>query len=323
MASKFAPQTFETMTDLKFPTMQEKQLLASRIQQAQMAAQLTAQPPPQPMGPPGPPGAPPGAPPPGLPAAPGAPPPVGAAPPPGPPPDPALLKVPTWEDIIGLMRSPGMRQYRTDVETDSTIAGSLESDMAGLSEVLGAVTKAMTEMGPLVTSGALPVDAAKEIIMSVIRRARLGLAVEDAFDKMQAPKPPPAPGQTEAAEAQIEAQSRAQTETIRQNAETQRQQFAEQQENTREQFREHARLVREQILEATKTQRDEMTAKFDAFVKIIVATISATKQPDMAVQPRADALVGGTSQVDVNPPTNIATPQGVPGGNGNTPQPPA
>jgi hypothetical protein len=251
---------------------------------------------------------------------PGAPPPVGAAapppPPPGPPPDPALLKVPTWEDIIGLMRSPGMRQYRTDVETDSTIAGSLESDMAGLSEVLGAVTKAMTEMGPLVTSGALPVDAAKEIIMSVIRRARLGLAVEDAFDKMQAPKPPPNPEQAKAAAAAQQAQAEGQ---LKQAIEGMRQQG----ENQRLQFLEQAKTQREASAEAAKTHREDMDRRFDAFVKIITATISATKQPDAAVQPTADRVVaGGVAEADAGAPdAQSAGPQPAEGADAPPQQP--
>lgn len=172
MSSKFSAQTFAAMTDLKFPTQQQKALMQA---QANMAMQ---QPPP------------PGAPPPQL------------------PPDlQAALRVPTWEDVIGLMRTPALRQFRVDVETDSTIAATLDSDMAALSNLLKAVSQVLTEMAPLVQSQALPVDAAKEIVMAVIRRARLGTAVEDAFDKMQAPKPPPQPADHAVEVAQINAAS--------------------------------------------------------------------------------------------------------------------
>lgn len=154
MAQKFAPETFAEMTDLTFPTVQQKAMLQMQIQQAQ------AIPPGQP-------------PPPGMP----------------PPPDPSLLQVPTWEDIMGLMRSSGMRKFKVDVETDSTVAGTIQSDMKGLTEVLAAISETLQGLAPIVAQGALPVDAAKEIVLSVIRRARLGMAVEDAFDKLQAPKP--------------------------------------------------------------------------------------------------------------------------------------
>jgi hypothetical protein len=311
MTGHFGADTFAAMTDLKFPTAEQKQALAARImlaQQPQMPMPPPGMPPPQgPVPTPGtvPPGAAPAGAPPGAPAPAPAPPP----PPAGPPPNPALLQVPTWEDILGLMHSPAMRQFRIDVETDSTISGTLEADMEGLTEVLSAVSKTLEGFAPLVQSGALPADAAKELIMAVIRRARLGSAVEDQFDKLQAPKPqqpPPdtrvqaaaAKGQSDQAIAAHEAQTKQAIEAMRQEGET-----------SRMQFEERAKQQREQFLEMQKTQRDAIEAKFDAFVKIIVATISATKQPDMAVQPRADAVVGGGGGGSGMSPPALPAPQ--------------
>jgi hypothetical protein len=273
MCSKFAPPTFATMTDLQFPTAEQKQMLQQQVMMQQRQMMMPQGAPPSGM-PPGTPGPPPG---------------VGAAPaPPGPQIDPRVLQLPTWEDIIALMRSPAMRQFRIDVETDSTIAGSLESDMAGLSQLLKGVTDTMQGLAPMVMSGALPLDAAKEIVMAVIRRARLGSVVEDAFDKMQAPKPPPpqhdnavqaaqAQGQAKVQVAQIDAASDQRLEGMRQQFETQRLQYADQQKAQREQF-----------MEAMKTQRDDTRAQFDAAVKIIIATIQATKAADAAVQPAVE-----------------------------------
>lgn len=260
MASKFGPDTFASMTDLKFPTAEQKQQLKMQVIQSQQHAALAQS---------------------------------GALPPGAPPAtqvDPRLLQVPSWDEIMQEMRSPALRQYRVDVETDSMIAGTLESDMAGLSEVLKAVEQVLTGLAPLVETGALPVDAAKEIVMAVIRRARLGLAVEDAFDKMTAPKPQPnkeqaaqqAKGQAQTQVAQINAQSDQAIAQMREQAETQRMQFAEAQKAQREQF-----------MEAQKTAREDENRRFDAFVKIVVATISATKAPDAAVQPTADRVVAG------------------------------
>lgn len=293
MAQKFSPQTFEEMTELKFPTAAQKQAMVAQFQQQAMQQAMAAHPPmpPPPGAGPGP-GQPPAvgaAPPPGAPGAPPAPAP--AAPPPGPPMDPGMLKVPTWEDILGVMRSDKMRQYKIDVETDSTVASTLSSDMQGMSQVLTSISQTMQELAPMVEQGVLPVDAAKELIMAVIRRSRLGIAVEDAFDKLQAPKPQPNKEamkaqadqqntQTKAAAdihvAEIKAQLDAHVAQVQQQAQAQ--------QNAQEQAIEEQRSQREQ---GFKT----MEAKLDAFVKIIVATISATKQPDAAVQPVADRTV--------------------------------
>lgn len=184
MAEKFAPQTFIEMTELQFPTQQQKQLV-----QASM-------PPPQPGQPP-------------------------------PPPNP-ILQMPTWEDILQVLHSDGLRRFKVDVETDSTIAATLNSDMAGMAEVLKGIGELLQLVGPLVTNGSLPIDAAKELVMSVVRRAKMGMAVEDAFDKMKPPAPPPPPPEIQV--AQIKAQTdkenihaKAQTDIARTQAEQQAQ----------------------------------------------------------------------------------------------------
>ncbi len=255
MANEFSAETFARMTDLNFPTAEQKALAQAQLQQMAAAAAANGQPPQ--------------------------------------PPDPkvlALLQQPSWEDIIGLMRSPAMRQFRIDVETDSTVAMMLQSDMLGLAQVLKAITETVTGMAPLVISQALPIDAAKEVVMAVIRRARMGTAVEDAFDKMQAPQPQPntaEAGRAQAAQAnaaatvqkaQIEAQSDQTVQQMRQEFETQRIQMVEQAKNERE-------LFREQI----KNERVSFEQRWDAAVKIIIATIQATKSSDTQAGPLAEA----------------------------------
>jgi hypothetical protein len=183
------------------------------------------------------------------------------------------------------MRSDKRRQYKIDVETDSTIADTLSSDMEGLSSVLKAVAETMQELAPMVEQGVLPVDSAKELIMAVIRRSRLGMAVEDAFDKMQAPKPKPDP---KAAQAQAEAQADAQKTQAKAQSDMQLEQLRQQGENQRLILEEHSKTQREQFLEAQKSARDEQDARFDALVKIIVASIGATKQADPVVTPLAE-----------------------------------
>jgi hypothetical protein len=335
MAQKFGVDTFQAMTDLKFPMQADKVAMLAKLQMLMQPPPILpppgvpqGMPPPQlppgapvPPQPPGPPGAPPGLAPPASP--PGAPPP-GAPPgaPPGPPPvNPAIanlqmaLKVPSWEDIVAMLRSPALRQFRVDVETFSMIAGTMQADMAGLSQVLKAVSDTLQGLAPLVQSGALPADAAKELVMSVIRRARMGTAVEDAFDKLQNPKPPPPPGQ-------VEAQARLAETQAKGNAAQQLEQLRQQGENQRQALAEHAKSQREQAAEIAKNMREDLDRRFDAFVKIVTATITATKAPDAAVQPTADQVVlegahqgpaGTPSRAPGAPPLALPPPQPPPG----------
>lgn len=262
MSQKFSQATFEQMTELKFPTNAQKALMIQQFQQ-----QAMMQPPPQP-----------------------------GAPPMPPPQPPAALQVPSWEDIIGVMRSEKMRQYKIDVETDSTVAGTLSSDMAGLSQVLTAISQAMQELAPMVQQGVLPVDAAKEVILTVIRRARMGMAVEDAFDKLQPPKPPQDPNaakaQADMANTQAKAQADIQVAQIKAQLDAhvaQVAQAAQAQQNAQEQAIEERRAQEDQRFEM-------MQAKLDAAVKIIVASISAQKQADPVVTPGAEREISSVVQ---------------------------
>ena len=113
------------------------------------------------------------------------------------------LQLPTWDDVVAVLRDDMARQYRIDVETDSTVQASIQSDMQGLSQVLQGLGSFWQMAAPMVQASVLPVDAVKAISLAICRRARLGLEVEDAIDKMQPPPPPqPNPMQQQEMEAQ-------------------------------------------------------------------------------------------------------------------------
>lgn len=272
MCGKFAPETFAQMTELNFPTAEQKAQLQAQIQQAQ------AQPP--------------------MPGAP-------------PPPDPALLQVPSWDEIMQLMRSSSMRRFKVDVETDSTVAGTLNSDMQGLSQVLTAVHEALTALTPIVQSGMLPIDAAKELVMTIIRRARMGIAVEDVFEKMQAPKPLPDPNaakaqaevqkaqagaQADVQKAQAEGQVKVQVAQADAQAQVAKTQAEGQVEMQIARFKEEAETQRQVTAQAHEAQIVSMQERYDAAVKIIVATISATKAADSEAGPKAESEFAGGVQ---------------------------
>jgi len=206
MAEKFAPQTFTEMTELQFPTQQQKLQAQHQTQTQAALAQQSGQPPP--------------------------------------PPNPAL-QLPSWEEITEVMHSDGLRRFKVDVETDSTIAATLNSDMSGMAEVLKGIGELLQLVGPLVSNGSLPIDAAKELIMATVRRARMGTVVEDAFDKMKPPAPPGPPkevqvaqvkGQSDKELAQIKAQTDVQVAQAEQAAQAQSRQAELQMETQKAQM---------------------------------------------------------------------------------------
>jgi hypothetical protein len=260
MGEKFAPDTFTSMTELKFPTAQQKAVMVQIFQQRAMAQQAL------------PPGAPPGAQSPGPPPGP----PQPQAPIPGI--DPGMLNMPTWEDIIGVMRSEKKRQFKIDVETDSTVAGTLSSDMAGLSQVLTAISQAMQELAPMVQSQVLPVDAAKEIILTVIRRARMGMAVEDAFDKLKAPPPPPDPNAIEMAKVHAKVQGDIQIAQMSDESEARQFQVEEQAKRQTEAIKEQLEQQRIEHDAQVKLQMDERDKAHEAQLAQIKVQAEADKQ---------------------------------------------
>jgi hypothetical protein len=120
----------------------------------------------------------------------------------------AVLMLPSWDEIKAVMMDDMSREYRVDVETDSTVQASIQRDMAGLKDVLTGMVEFINGMAPAVQAGAIPVEAVKSILGMVARRSQMGSEVEDALDKMQAPKgpqaDPEAQKQIEAAHQQIQ-----------------------------------------------------------------------------------------------------------------------
>lgn len=204
-----------------------------------------------------------------------------------PPPEQAqqVLSRPTWDDVIALMRSDAMRQYRVDIETDSTVSETINKDMQGLAEVLAQVSNIIGAVAK-----GLPMDVAKNVALAVVRRARMGSAVEDAIEAMQQPPPPQAeqaPPDHSLEIAQVDAQNK---QAIAQAQEQSRQAIAQMQEQTKvqiAQLQQQGEAQRSQIVEQINAGREQQKMELDAAVKVLVAQISAQKTVDAATAANA------------------------------------
>lgn len=209
----FQQQTLAQMTGLDYPTEAEKQQLQAQLQQMQQ--QMMA---PQPaaqaggdmgqQGPATPPAAPQGSP-------------------------PELeqiqdrLAMPTWEQILQVMRDDRLRSYRVDVETDETAFGDQAAEQQAVTELLGAVTQFLTAMAPLVQAGVVPPEVAKSMLMMAVRRFRAGREVEDALDELgETPMPPPVDPNA----GKIEAESKAKEQELQFSQQKHQQEMAFKQE---------------------------------------------------------------------------------------------
>lgn len=102
----------------------------------------------------------------------------------------SFSKTPTWDDIINFFRNDPMRQYRIDIETNSTVDIEATEDKQQVGEFLNAIAQFLNGIAPIVEGGMLPPEAAKTIMTAVVRRFRFGVEVEESLNKMTAPKPP-------------------------------------------------------------------------------------------------------------------------------------
>lgn len=158
--SKFKQETFQKVTGLPFPTNQDKQAIGGQLAalKAQMAMAQQQGQPPQP-------------------------------PPPQVQQMMQVLQMPSWEDAVKVLRNDVERQYKTDIETNSTVDLDATEDKKNLAEVMNAISQFLNGVGPLVQSGSLSIEAAKGFLLFAVRKYRMGVDVEEYIKQMQAPKP--------------------------------------------------------------------------------------------------------------------------------------
>lgn len=155
---KFQPETWIKVTGLKFLTDQQAAAVAQAVQQAQMQAVVAQQS--------------------GQPA---------------PPPDPAIaqaMQTPKWSDVLGLLKDTLAREYRVDVETNSTIDPDASEQKKNLAEMMNAIAQFLNGVGPMIKEGAMSIDVAKAILLGITRQYEMGSEVEDLIRNMQLPPKP-------------------------------------------------------------------------------------------------------------------------------------
>lgn len=109
---------------------------------------------------------------------------------PPPPEAQQVLSQPPWSKVMELLKSDPERQYRIDIETNSTVDLDATEDKKDMGELLAAVGTFVQGVAPLIQSGAMPFQVAQSMLLSIVRRFRFGQEVEDMVMQMQQPKNP-------------------------------------------------------------------------------------------------------------------------------------
>jgi hypothetical protein len=174
MVNTYSQATIQDITKLEYLTQAQKkeyQMAMAKynalLQQAQAQQQAAA----QAMGP-------------GSPSSPPQPPP----PPPVPEDQLRLMAFPTWEEIIEVMRSKFERNYRIDIETNSTVDLEATEDKAAMGEFMNAFGQMAAGLENMSNTGILPYEVSKEIVGEMLRRFRFGRRVEQLLEMAQPPQ---------------------------------------------------------------------------------------------------------------------------------------
>lgn len=157
IAEHFQTETLIQMTGVKLLTQAEKE----QIQQQIEAQQAAAQQPPMP----------------GQPQTGG-----NGGPPMLPPEIEDLLAKPTWDEVQALFKNNAARQFRVDIETDSTIEPNEQEEKERTVEFIGALSGMISQWGPAVEAKPELAPLAAEIIKWGTRKFRAGRAIESAID---------------------------------------------------------------------------------------------------------------------------------------------
>lgn len=177
-----------------------------------------------------------------------------------------ILGLPTWRQLLSVLRDDLQRAYRIDIETNSTVDAEATEDKQNMGEFLNAVAQFMNGAAPLVEQGILPFEAAKTILLAVTRRYRFGPEVEEELKKLQPPAPP---ANTEAQQAELKKQSE-QVQAGVEDLQKQKQDFDE--------------YVREQLAKVKESQAELAMEKKFAIQEIDQAKKLAQKELQAQMQ---------------------------------------
>lgn len=269
IAKKFEVSTLQQMTQEEYPT--EAEYLAKiapmvmQFQQQAMMAAMNGQPAPQP---------------------------------PQMPPKPT-----TWEDIDGVLKSDQMRTFRIDIETDSTIAATQQEDLEQMTMAMGAVTQVIEKLWPMVQQGALPLEAAKELVLVVCRKFKFGSTLEDVFDQIQQPPPPPDPNagkaQAEIQKHQMTLQADAQAKQAEIAADKDMAQYQAQMDQQTEAYRQEMQARENAHQQALEMQRDAAKQQFDAMMEQMRLQAQADREANAQQMQLLIATINNERAVEV------------------------
>lgn len=118
-----------------------------------------------------------------------------------------VIKLPSWEEVSGILRSDERRGYKIDIETDATNRLNADDEKQQRIEFLGTMQQFMQASVPMVMQMPTMAPLVKETAMFTMRAFKIGRTLEEAFEEafdqlanQAPPQPQPDPEQVAKAE---------------------------------------------------------------------------------------------------------------------------
>lgn len=191
-----------------------------------------------------------------------------------------LMKEPSWEEVEALLQNPVLREFRIDIETDSTIRTDEDADRAARMDFVEKIGEMIKEAAS-VPKPMIP--AVGEVMLFAIRGFKvarnLERVFEEAFDQLKdMPTPPPpemlkaqADQETAKAVAQVKAQADIEIADRAQQAQAREDQLRTQAEAQRSIAENQAKSQSEQALTEQKNRFEAERTQFETASKERIA----------------------------------------------------
>jgi hypothetical protein len=95
-----------------------------------------------------------------------------------------LMNEPTWDEVLGLLRSEKTRGFAIDIEADSTIEPDMMAERQAASEFLAAVGGFLQTSGPMVQQMPALAPLVGELLMFGVRRFKVGETLETTIESV-------------------------------------------------------------------------------------------------------------------------------------------
>lgn len=168
----------------------------------------------------------------------------------------ALLRKPTWDEVLSRLHDDKLRSYTIDIETDSTIASDEVADQQSVTQFIQSISQFVTAWEPILAQTPELAPLAFALLKAAAARFDLGRKLETTIDeacdsllqKLSQPKgPPPQDPRVAAAQAAASASIQASKDKIQ----------IEREESEAKIQREHAEAAANFQLRASQAQADQ------------------------------------------------------------------